>query len=550
MGTIGVKSAAKELLRRLGVLDHVRSLVHAGRRAVKWRKKSAVKKSAKSNFDLYEAVVNALHAAPAVMAVSKISSELVSEIERAIADGSIAECRLALMEDRLSDHLLLKVDSHGADVEAKLDANQTVLALHRFDSSDPLLSKIHEEVRSMFSSDVGSPFVIVNSRMWITKPGSEVQGPNAFHADGFASGHMKVMIYVSPLTVEDGYFEYKKGADVQSMKDLPAGTAILFRNSDVVHRGVPGKTNPRIAIEITLMRSTVDHPQAWPGHFYGVHLVEPTIFHHSRHRARVESFGSEDWRLNKVASKLKVNVGSGRRSWRNWLCFDELAHEGVHRVVFDSSFAFPLDNETVSLLYSSHCFEHLDEATLRQVLREMHRIGARDATFVLKIPDYEYFLEQYRRGQSSSMDGKGIESVLSTWDGRTDDTFENRIAMMFCGYWNKAYGDHFTGAVTMSRDAYHGPPIIEKEKLIEIFSSYSPNSIAKRLSEAARSDPHFGRFNHQSAWSRSEMVLFLAESGFRVFSTNTPLIVHRFKSEVPDVDFMQSWSAYFLAKKM
>ena len=508
-------------------------------------------------FELYANLVDSLHPPPSPIAISKISDGLVQRITAAIASGEIEANEIRQLTGLDKDHLLLKIDSHNAEIEDKLGRSQYVLGLDKFDYSHPLLADLHKEVRTLFANDVGSPFVIVNSRMWVTHANSEEQGPNSFHTDGFSPGHLKVMIYITPLNSECGYFEFINRSDVQKITQLPAGTAILFRNSDITHRGVPGKLTPRISIEITLMRAMMDYPQKWSGHFFGRHLHEPTIFYYlnespDNSRPVHDEIDTQDpsrFRISRVNAGLKVNIGSGKRDWAGWTCFDELSHKGVTKILFDPKIILPIDNGSVSLFYSSHCFEHLSHETVERLFSEAHRSSARDAAFVLKLPDYDYFLTQFRAGLSTAMNGKGIESVIHTWAGKINDTFINRLAMMFCGYWNKAYGDHFTDSITMSKEAYHGPPILAEEELREIMASGSPNEIAKTLASKAMLDPEFSRFNHQSAWSREEMITFLSQNGFDIVSTVTPLIIHRFKSEIPDLDSMQSWSAYYLAKK-
>ena len=503
-------------------------------------------------FKMYADLVNSLYPRAAEeIAISKISEKLLLEISSAIKDGRIPEKSLYQTEDRKQDHLLLLVETHDSLVESKQNENQSVLALHNLDSSNPILAQIHKEVRASFATDIGSPFVIVNSRMWITHPNSEKQGPNAFHVDEFLPGHLKCMIYISPLDAEHGFFQIKTDSGVQSINNHPSGTAILFKNSDITHAGIPGTKFPRISIEITLMRATVDYPQAWTGNFYGRHLIEPTIFHHIEEQEGTTCVPIQEWNICKISSGLKVNIGSGKRDWNDWLCFDELDDKGVSKIHFEPSVVFPVADKSVSLFYSSHCFEHLDDATLQKILVEMNRMGASNSLFVLKIPDFDYFLEQYRAGSSTLMNDKGTESVLWTWEGRTEDVVLNRVAMMFCGYWNKAYGDHFSEEIKTSQNAYHGPPIVPLEKLKEIFDTYSPREIAKKLRDFAKSDPEFHRFNHQNAWGRSEMKQFLRENGFRLITTNTQLIVQRFRCEIPDLDDHQApWSAYYLAEKI
>lgn len=49
------------------------------------------------------------------------------------------------------------------------------------------------------------------------------------------------------------------------------------------------------------------------------------------------------------------------------------------------------------------------------------------------------------------MNDKGTEYVVWSWASKDiEDTFENRLAMMFCGYWNKEFGDHFSGRINFN----------------------------------------------------------------------------------------------------
>lgn len=540
-----MKNTVKKILSALGLLTLMRRIIPRLRR----KPKSFV---GSDPFKLHQSLIKNLYPDPPLIAVGSISGSMLQRIETAIADGTIERCDLLEMSDRSEAHLYLKVDQHSESVERVSANNQTVLALHRFDASDPLLAALHHEVRAIFRSSVGSPFVIVNSRMWVSKPGGEQQGPNSFHSDGFAPGHLKAMIYVTPLSIEDGYFEYVEQRKLRKLVDLPAGTAVLFQNSELVHRGVPGTSRERISIELTLMRSLVEQEQSWPGHFYGRHLCEPTI---STQEVRAESGRydkSSNYSFRHVESGLKVNIGSGRRNWDGWTCFDEIDHQGVTRLKFSPAVTLPLEDQSSSLIYSSHCFEHLDEPTVKRVMSEIERISLSGAVLVLKIPDYDYFhlLGRSEMTFSTLMDDKGIESVVDTWTGRVDDTFMNRVAMMFCGYWNAAHGEHFLGSGTRKPGAFHGPPMIGSKQLREIFRQHEPSEIAQKLRAQALLDPEFARFNHQSAWNRAEMTEFLSLHGFEVISTSTDVVCQRFRGVIPDLAEMQPWSAYFLAKRI
>ena len=112
-------------------------------------------------FKMYADLVNSLYPRAAEeIAISKISEKLLLEISSAIKDGRIPEKSLYQTEDRKQDHLLLLVDTWDSLVESQINENQSVLALHSLDSSNPILAQIHKEVRASFATDIGSPLVI------------------------------------------------------------------------------------------------------------------------------------------------------------------------------------------------------------------------------------------------------------------------------------------------------------------------------------------------------------------------------------------------------
>jgi predicted SAM-dependent methyltransferase len=509
--------------------------------------RDSLKNNRKSEWQLYSELVDSLYSPSSNIAISTISNELLLKIKYAISNGLIPEEKLVGVQDRLQEHLILTTDKHSLETENSLNENLRVLSLHRSSWKNELLREIHREARQRFSSDLGSPFIIVNSRMWITQPGTDRFGPNAYHTDGFEPGHLKCMIYISPLDIESGYFVFNDESGLQTpLINFPAGTAILFKNSEITHTGVPGISKPRICIELTIMRSIIDSEQIWAGHFYGRHLYTPAIFHHIEES--LENAG-ESWLAYTNQNNLHVNIGSGARKWENWICLDELDFEGVTKIHFSSSVILPIEDNSTSLFYSSHCFEHLDDRTVERILMEIHRAGTPDSILVLKIPDYDYFLNRFRDDVSTSMIGKGVESVLPTWGGKISDTFRNRVSMMFCGYWNQAYGDHFVKKINNSSDAYHGPALLSDQELVEIFSIDSPKGIAEQLRFHAESDPGFFRFNHQNAWSRLEMKKLLGDNGFSVVTTNSAFIEQRFKHQIPDINYMATWSTFFVARK-
>ena len=190
----------------------------------------------------------------------------------------------------------------------------------------------------------------------------------------------------------------------------------------------------------------------------------------------------------------------------------------------------------------------MSDEVVRKILSEIKRTGILNALFVLKIPDFSWFLEQYRFSIKESMNDKGIEYVIWSWASkRIEDTFENRLAMMFCGYWNKEFGDHFSGKINFnSKKAFHGPPKLSFFELKEIFSLNKPHEIARNLVSHAFKDPDLKAFNHRNAWSENEITKLFSEFGFKTIDNCKQSICDKFIETIPDIENMRGWSAYYL----
>ena len=132
-----------------------------------------------------------------------------------------------------------------------------------------VIQGLHKEIRSNISEQIGSPFAFINTRAWVTKSLSNEMGPNAPHKDGFLPGHMKIMVYLTPMSAEYGDF-WIEGEQITGEKP---GFCIGFKNSDLLHSGKPGTKYPRICIEVTIMRTLQDNKQSHDSHVCGRHFL-------------------------------------------------------------------------------------------------------------------------------------------------------------------------------------------------------------------------------------------------------------------------------------
>jgi len=224
------------------------------------------------SFELHSKLVDKIYGEGLDVAVGQISDGILKAIKTEFCNDSCFYDNNEIINSK-SIHPILKVDDHSRDIREALNENIIPGNVHIYNSKNPTLKLLHDELRQMFKIHISSPFIFVNTRIWKTKPNSKKFGPNGWHKDGFFSGHRKIMIYLTPLNDDYGTFEWKDSKEnIHHLSSETPGKVVFFRNSEINHQGVSGQTYERIAVEVTLMRSVVNGEQEWQGHFFGRHF--------------------------------------------------------------------------------------------------------------------------------------------------------------------------------------------------------------------------------------------------------------------------------------
>lgn len=252
---------------------------------------------------------------------------------------------------------------------------------------------------------------------------------------------------------------------------------------------------------------------------------------------------------NRRFAPRAVNLGGGPAfralGWHN---LDEAGAGGTgFRFTPDCHIPFPA--ECMHTVYTSHTIEHLDGPTVARLLVESRRILRPEGRLVVKIPDFDRALEAWKDRDPSFFRDEiwNFNAVSPTWRNRgIDDTLSRRASMVFCGFWNREYGDHFSGQVNFGSGAYHGPAIVAEDELQELIRDRTPSQISAYLKEAVlRSEATF-KFNHQNAWSRGELADVIERSGFEVV-TFDKAVVASCCADIPDIRAMYEQSTYAVA---
>lgn len=434
----------------------------------------------------------------------------------------------------------------GSDVAFELNENH----VYWQPSRDGLacVIRVMEALRAVIEAAIG-PFEIQNIRGWTTLRSSAQFGPTELHSDGLADQVRKIMLYPICPTTENGTFEVIGRDGIRELLNSPTGpTAVLADVGYLAHRGVPPtKADSRPAIEVTITPSLKTRLNGvFAGHNARVRRIGLSDLECLGLEVESLTAAAQDALLAASFSAEKVNIGGGRKfSHKDWANYDVASQSAVTMLSFTPFFRLPQGDGSARLTYSSHALEHLADETVQQVFSEVRRISSPDAAFVVKIPDFERVLAEYRNENSGGIldpSHWNISSLFPLWRRHgVEVCLESIAAMIFCGYWSEDYGNEFMLRGGSDNAAYHGPPKLGRKRLRDILlSSKSPHFVAATLrAEVKRSE--FDRiFNHQNAWSRSEFESLAMLHGFSPVPLDST-----FESLIPSYLEMQDISAYF-----
>lgn len=207
---------------------------------------------------------------------------------------------------------------------------------------------------------------------------------------------------------------------------------------------------------------------------------------------------------------MKIEIGGGSRTMPDWVNVDQ--RDGGEKL--SPTTTLPCEDGKAEVVYSSHCFEHLDDATVSRLLSEAHRVLGPEGELVLCLPDYDRVLAAWKARDAAYLHPArwGCMDVIQTWkDFHVPVCPETIASFIFCGWWNERYGDEWGKRHVQLQRAYHGPVTLVKD-----LEPFTPHSLAATLK--SKIPPEAAGINHQNAWSRAELGALLQEHGFQPIS--------------------------------
>jgi hypothetical protein len=189
---------------------------------------------------------------------SQLSSELAAETRSVVENAEVVPFRIGDFTPGFV--------TADFPVEVENSLNETSKFRHFDTRATWVIGDMLDSLKDEVAACLGTPWKVLNIRSWSTRPQSEVMGPYAWHSDGFVDEIFKVMVYLTPLSVETGAIEFEIDGSVVQHKSPTEGAWALFKNSAIKHRGVAGTIQERLAIEVTLCRAVAfDIRPRFPG---------------------------------------------------------------------------------------------------------------------------------------------------------------------------------------------------------------------------------------------------------------------------------------------
>lgn len=132
-----------------------------------------------------------------------------------------------------------------------------------------------------------------------------------------------------------------------------------------------------------------------------------------------------------------LNIGSGIFVRKNWRLMDLCTGGYYDKNIVDYDVnlvykpVFPIADETVDLVYTGHCMEHIGDEAVQHVFNEVYRILKRGGVFRVVVPDASLADDAYRKGdlawfqhlyrKNHEFEGMTLEQYYRHYVGRPMD---------------------------------------------------------------------------------------------------------------------------------
>ena len=230
------------------------------------------------------------------------------------------------------------------------------------------------------------------------------------------------------------------------------------------------------------------------------------------------------------------------------------------------------DDESVHFIYSSHFFEHIDDLTALNLLKEGHRVLKENKIFRIVVPNQSYFIDLYKNAQFEKLSMEVPQSVKNTWTKYGYDSVNNEL-LLFNSI-TAVVTNHITTRFKHLVDLKNKPPVVlapPGDNIKDFYCGPPPNITPEEIKSAIDSKPvhdlclwmfkkcdnaevDFDKypFAHKNNWNPQRFSDFIKENNLcfdvaeaKPFDTHQNLL-KRGKREVYDFNSHRHTFSYFI----
>lgn len=196
-----------------------------------------------------------------------------------------------------------------------------------------------------------------------------------------------------------------------------------------------------------------------------------------------------DKRRHAPSSPARLNIGGGNWYERGWSNADLYAAPGFVDIALDLRLdpSFPIDDDSLDLVFSSHVIEHVDDDTVAGLLSETKRVLKPGGLLRLATPDARKAFAAYHRNDHAFFDRGGVSCK--------GDTIEQKMVNFFASY---REGD------------YSGGPIVDPSEVATRVADEEsfPRWCVEQIPDSA---PYRA---HVNSWTAERLIQFARAAGF------------------------------------
>lgn len=132
---------------------------------------------------------------------------------------------------------------------------------------------------------------------------------------------------------------------------------------------------------------------------------------------------------NYSTQKLAIGESNDYHFPKDWITVDYIHAD--NNIDLNSEYKLPFEDNSMDLVYSAHCIEHLTEAKANYVLKEINRVLKKGGKFRVEVPDVTKVIDSYKNRTQEYMDhfGKSFTYMCETF-GYDDKYKQDHVGMI------------------------------------------------------------------------------------------------------------------------